>query len=62
MPPFGNLFALPVYADESLEKDREIAFNAGTHRELIRMSWDDFKRLVDPKIISFAAGRSAEAA
>lgn len=62
MPPFGNLFGLTVFADHSLEKDKEIAFNAGTHRELIRMTWDDFKRLVEPKIISFAAGRSAEAA
>ena len=62
MPPFGNLFALPVYADESLEKDKEIAFNAGTHRELIRVSWEDFKRLVNPKVIRFAAGSSAEAA
>lgn len=62
MPPFGNLFGLDVFADDSLEGDKEIAFNAGTHRELIRMSWDDFKKLVKPKVISFAAGRSAEAA
>ena len=62
MPPFGNLFGLNVFADDSLEKDKEIAFNAGTHRELIRMAWEDFKRLVDPKVIRFAAGRSAEAA
>ena len=62
MPPFGNLFGLSVYADVNLERDREIAFNAGTHRELIRVSWEDFKRLVNPKVIRFAAGRSAEAA
>lgn len=62
MPPFGNLYGLPVYADDSLEKDKEIAFNAGTHRELIRMSWDDFKRLAQPKILRFAAGRVVEAA
>jgi len=62
MPPFGNLFSLDVFADDSLERDKEIAFNAGTHRELIRMAWEDFKRLVEPKVIRFAAGRSAEAA
>lgn len=62
MPPFGNLFGLDVFADDSLEKDKEIAFNAGTHRELIRMAWEDFKRLADPKVMQFAAGRSAEAA
>jgi Ala-tRNA(Pro) deacylase len=57
MPPIGNLYGLPVFADESLEKDREIAFNAGTHRELIRMAWEDFKTLAAPTILSFAAGR-----
>jgi Ala-tRNA(Pro) deacylase len=62
MPPFGNLYNLAVYADDSLEEDKEIAFNAGTHRELIRMAWADFKELVQPKVIRFAAGRSAEAA
>ena len=62
MPPFGNLFSLDVFADDSLEMDKEIAFNAGTHRELIRMAWEDFKRLVGPKVVRFAAGRSAEAA
>ena len=62
MPPFGNLFGLPVFADESLEKDYEIAFNAGTHRELIRMLWDDYKKLVQPRMVSIAAGRTAEAA
>ena len=62
MPPFGNLYGMPVFADESLEKDKEIAFNAGTHRELIRMMWEDYKRLVGPTILRFTAGRSAEAA
>ena len=62
MPPFGNLFGLEVFADDSLEKDKEIAFNAGTHRELIRMAWEQFKGLVQPRIIRFAAGRTAEAA
>ena len=62
MPPFGNLYGLAVYADTSLEKDKEIAFNAGTHRELIRMAWEDFKGLVQPRMMQFAAGQSAEAA
>ena len=62
MPPFGNLYGLPVFADENLAKDKEIAFNAGTHRELIRMNWDDFKRLVEPMILRFAAGRCVQAA
>jgi len=62
MPPFGNLFGVPVYADMTLEKDAVIAFNAGTHRELIRMSWADYKKLVQPTMMSFATVHSAEAA
>src|SRR5215472_15068860 len=42
MPPFGNLYGMPVFADESLARDKEIAFNAGSHRELVRLAWDDF--------------------
>jgi Ala-tRNA(Pro) deacylase len=62
MPPFGNLYGLDVFVDDNLEADKEIAFNAGTHRELIRMAWADFKRLTEPKVTRLAAGRSAEAA
>jgi Ala-tRNA(Pro) deacylase len=62
MPPFGNLYGIAVYADASLEDDKEIAFNAGTHRELIRMSWEDYKELVGPRMVRFAAGRAMEAA
>jgi Ala-tRNA(Pro) deacylase len=55
MPPFGNLYGIPVFVDESLTKDDEIAFNAGTHSELIRMFYQDFARLVQPTVIGFAA-------
>lgn len=60
MPPFGPLYGLPVFVDESLTRDREIAFNAGTHHELIRLSYKDFERLVQPKVANFAT--TAEAA
>lgn len=49
-PPFGNVYKLPVYVDESLRKDPEIVFNAGTHTEAIRMSYADFEKLVRPVI------------
>lgn len=63
MPPFGNLYAMSVFADESLLRDKEIAFNAGSHRELVRIAWDDFERLVQPKVMRVAAvKRAAEAA
>lgn len=54
MPPFGSLYNLPVYVDESLAADEEIVFNAGTHRDAIRMRYDDFVRLARPKVCSFA--------
>jgi len=55
MPPFGNLFDLPVYFDRSLVDEKFIAFNAGTHRDLIHMSVEDFLRLAQPAIGDFAA-------
>ena len=54
MPPFGNLYDMEVYAAGSLAEDEEIAFNAGTHTELIKMSYKDFERLVHPKVIEFS--------
>ena len=59
MPPFGNLYGIPVYVDETLTEDHEIAFNAGSHYELIRMGYADFERLVGPEVMSFSAGRAA---
>ena len=50
MPPFGNLYQVPVYADSTLENDEDIAFNAGSHMELIKMHFKDFNKLVHPKI------------
>ena len=54
MPPFGNLYGMPVFADESLTNDDEIAFNAGSHRELIRMAWSDYVWLAHPAIVELA--------
>ncbi len=62
MPPFGNLYNMRVIADESLAHDKEIAFNAGTHRELVRMEWADYDRLVGPEIAKIATGRLEEKA
>jgi Ala-tRNA(Pro) deacylase len=52
MPPFGNLYGMDVYADPSLGEGEEITFNAGTHRELVRMAWADMVRLVNPKVVN----------
>lgn len=50
MPPFGNLYNLEVLAGDDLAQDAEIAFNAGSHRELVKMAYADFERLVRPKL------------
>jgi Ala-tRNA(Pro) deacylase len=63
MPPFGNLYGMRVFADEGLSRDKEIAFNAGSHRELVRLAWEDFERMVEPKLLKLAVvKRAAEAA
>jgi Ala-tRNA(Pro) deacylase len=54
MPPFGSLYNLPVYVDESLAADEAIVFNAGTHRDAIRIRYQDFARLAKPRVCSFA--------
>jgi len=54
MPPFGNLYGMEVFVADSLAEDKEIAFNAGSHTELIKLSYGDFERLVKPKIVTFS--------
>jgi Ala-tRNA(Pro) deacylase len=57
MPPFGNLYGMDVYVADSLAEDDEIAFNAGTYTELVRMAYPDYARLVKPRILRFGAPR-----
>jgi Ala-tRNA(Pro) deacylase len=59
MPPFGNLYGMPVFVEESLTRDKEIAFSAGTHNELIRLAYEDFARLVQPKVTRFSSAKAA---
>ena len=54
MPPFGNLFGLPVYVDSRVAGEEIIAFNAGTHRDVVLMRFKDFQGLVKPEIVHFA--------
>jgi Ala-tRNA(Pro) deacylase len=53
MPPFGNLYGLEVYAAASLSENEDIAFNAGSHTEVMKLAYADFERLVKPKVLSF---------
>ncbi|MFO7974339.1 MAG: YbaK/EbsC family protein [Candidatus Hydrogenedentota bacterium] len=54
MPPFGNLYGMDVYIEEGLTDNQRIAFNAGSHTEVIRVPYKDFERLVKPKVFKAA--------
>ena len=58
MPPFGNLYGLEVYVADALAEDEQIAFNAGSHTEIIQMRYADFERLALPHVMTFAAQRA----
>lgn len=51
MPPFGNLYGMDVFVADSFAAGERIAFNAGSHRELVRMGWHDFQRLAQPRVV-----------
>jgi len=53
-PPFGNLFDLATIVDTALTQDKEIVFNAGSHWQTVRMRYEDYARLVHPRVAKFA--------
>jgi Ala-tRNA(Pro) deacylase len=57
MPPFGALYGLPCYVDATVEKKREVYFNAGTHRETIRMGLNDYLVLAEAEIGDYSVPR-----
>ena len=59
MPPFGNLFGMEVFVSEGLSEDDEIAFNAGSHTELIKMKYRDFEKLVNPRVVRLSYSDAA---
>lgn len=50
MPPFGNLYGLPVFVDRSLSEDETIIFQAGTHVDTMSVKYADFARLAQPTL------------
>ncbi len=55
MPPFGSLYNMEVYVCRHLSEDEEIAFNAGSHTELIKMPYEDFELIVKPRQVEFCS-------
>jgi len=53
MPPFGNLYDVPVYVDKSLTKESHIVFRVGSHRETVKLAYADYSRLAQPKVGEF---------
>lgn len=60
MPPFGNLYDVPVYLDEALAAHDRIVFQAGTHDRTINLTMADFRRLVRPMVSSFSGTSDAQ--
>ncbi len=54
MPPFGNLYNLPVYVDRALAADEQLVFQAGTHRETMQIDYADYARLARPVVVDIA--------
>jgi Ala-tRNA(Pro) deacylase len=56
MPPFGNVYGVPVYVEKTLAEDETIVFRSGTHTETMSVGYSDFERLVEPTVAQFALG------
>jgi Ala-tRNA(Pro) deacylase len=54
MPPFGNLYDLPVYVEEALAEDETIFFRAGTHTDTMSVRYADYEQLIEPTVAAFA--------
>jgi Ala-tRNA(Pro) deacylase len=62
MPPFGNLYGLPVYVDPAVTHDESIYFNAGNHVQTVRMRYKDFESLVNPIVVRLTEEKRMHAA
>jgi Ala-tRNA(Pro) deacylase len=62
MPPFGNLFGVPVYVDPAVAKDESIYFNAGNHVQTVRLCYKDFEKLAKPRVVRLVEEKKKRAA
>jgi Ala-tRNA(Pro) deacylase len=62
MPPFGDVFRMPVLVDAEVAKNKFITFNIGSHTDAVRMSFEDYRALVNPLIGSLTIREAALAA
>jgi Ala-tRNA(Pro) deacylase len=58
MPPFGNLYdGMFTFVADVLADEEEIAFNAGSHTEVVKMAYNDFARLARPMLVDLGKGQ-----
>ncbi len=50
MPPFGIIYNITCFADKVIAENEKIVFNAGTHKESIKMSYSDYEKIAQPKL------------
>ena len=51
VPPFGNLFKIPVFVDKKVIENKIIVFNAGDKRVTIAIFTKDYIDLVNPQVV-----------
>ena len=54
IPPFGNLYDMPVFVSSQVDHEESLIFNPGSHTELVRIPYSDFKRIAQPAVLDFA--------
>ena len=53
-PPIGNIYGLLTFLDSSMIDEEYIVFQGGTHERAIRMEMAEYRRLVNPRMLSFS--------
>ena len=54
MPPLGNLYGVQTFVDKRLAEQDYIVFEAGTHRDAIKMSYRDYEKIAQPRVADLA--------
>ena len=54
MPPIGKLYGVPTYVDKRLAEQDYIVFEAGTRSDAIKLSYRDYERIAQPRVVDFA--------
>jgi Ala-tRNA(Pro) deacylase len=54
VPPFGGLFGLPTFLDDSVLHNSFVNFNIGLLTKSVKISMQDLVRIMNPTIVSFS--------